>query len=81
MVHGKDERSSALEKLGAEVVLGNLLDIDTNPRSKEWSHDLKWTSLRLIKCTGGRWVGGGAGGLGEVLWSAVSVQFCLSTFG
>jgi NAD(P)-dependent dehydrogenase (short-subunit alcohol dehydrogenase family) len=29
MVHGKDERSSALEKLGAEVVLGDLLEINT----------------------------------------------------
>jgi NAD(P)H dehydrogenase (quinone) len=29
MVHGKDARSDALEKLGAEVVLGDLLEIDT----------------------------------------------------
>lgn len=29
MVHGKDARSEALEKLGAEVVLGDLLDINT----------------------------------------------------
>ena len=29
MVHGKDTRSAALEKLGAEVVLGDLLEIDT----------------------------------------------------
>jgi NAD(P)H dehydrogenase (quinone) len=29
MVHGKDDRSAALEKLGAEVVVGDLHDIDT----------------------------------------------------
>ena len=29
MVHGQDERSSALEKLGVEVLLGDLLDIAT----------------------------------------------------
>jgi uncharacterized protein YbjT (DUF2867 family) len=29
MVHGKDVRSEALEKLGAEVALGDLLEIDT----------------------------------------------------
>jgi hypothetical protein len=29
MVHGKDERSAALEKLGAEVVVGDLLEINT----------------------------------------------------
>jgi NAD(P)H dehydrogenase (quinone) len=29
MVHGKDARSEALEKLGAAVVLGDLLEIDT----------------------------------------------------
>jgi NAD(P)H dehydrogenase (quinone) len=29
MVHGKDDRSSALEKMGAEVALGDLLEIDT----------------------------------------------------
>jgi NAD(P)H dehydrogenase (quinone) len=31
MVHRKDERSAALETLGAEIVLGDLLDIDTIP--------------------------------------------------
>ncbi len=29
MVHGKDARSGALAKLGAEVVVGDLMDIDT----------------------------------------------------
>ena len=29
MVHNRDARSEALEKLGAEVVLGDLLEIDT----------------------------------------------------
>jgi NAD(P)H dehydrogenase (quinone) len=29
MVHGRDARSEALEKLGADVVLGDLLEIDT----------------------------------------------------
>ena len=29
MVHGKDDRSAALEKQGAEVVAGDLLDVDT----------------------------------------------------
>jgi NAD(P)H dehydrogenase (quinone) len=29
MVHSKDDRSSALEKLGAEIVLGDLLEINT----------------------------------------------------
>lgn len=29
MIHGKDARSDLLEKLGAEVVLGDLLEIDT----------------------------------------------------
>ena len=29
MVHGKDARSEALEKLGAEIVVGDLLEIDT----------------------------------------------------
>ncbi len=29
MVHGKDDRSAVLEKLGAEVVVGDLHDIDT----------------------------------------------------
>jgi uncharacterized protein YbjT (DUF2867 family) len=29
MVHGKDDRSAALEKLGVEVVVGDLHDIDT----------------------------------------------------
>ena len=29
LVHGKDARSAALEKLGAEVVFGDLLEIDT----------------------------------------------------
>jgi NAD(P)H dehydrogenase (quinone) len=29
MVHGKDDRSAALEKLGSEVVVGDLHDIDT----------------------------------------------------
>jgi uncharacterized protein YbjT (DUF2867 family) len=29
MVHSKDDRSSGLEKLGAEIVLGDLLEINT----------------------------------------------------
>jgi NAD(P)H dehydrogenase (quinone) len=32
MVHSKDVRSEALEKVGAEVVLGDLLEIDTFAR-------------------------------------------------
>jgi NAD(P)H dehydrogenase (quinone) len=35
LVHGKDDRSAALEKLGAEVVLGDLLKIDAIRQAME----------------------------------------------
>jgi uncharacterized protein YbjT (DUF2867 family) len=41
MVHSMDERSAALEKLGTEVVVGDLLEINTS--AQQWKVSMRLT--------------------------------------